>query len=103
MSDEIAEPTAVERLQAAQDALAGMRVVTPKGIVTFSLPAEANMAAAVDGLARLMLDKGIVTEEEFVEAKTVRLAELTEEMLEQAREVKRRASGLVLPGPAASA
>lgn len=96
------EPTSLERLQAAQQAFADLNRLLPQGVAGFQVPAEAQMAASVDAVARILLAKGIISEAEFVEAKTLRLAELTEEMVAQVRELKRRSLGLVVPGGAAA-
>lgn len=90
--------TPLERLQAAQDALAKVRAVTPEGVIVFTLPPEADIAASVDGLVRLLIAKGVLSQEELVDAKTLRLAELTEQFIEQAKDVARKASGLILRG-----
>lgn len=96
------EPTPLERLQAAQQAFADLNRLLPQGVAGFQMPAEAQMAASVDAMARLLLSKGLISEAEFVEAKTLRLAELTEEMVAQVQELKRRSLGVVVPGGGAA-
>lgn len=92
---------AAERLNAARHAFYDLNRVLPPGVQGFEIPPTVELAAQADAIAAVLLSKGLITEDELVEAKTVRMAEIIEEMVEQARELKRQALGLITaPGAA---
>ena len=98
MSDEAPELTPAERLQAAQQAFESLNRVLPDGVGGFSLPPHFEATAALDALILALIANGTLDEEAFRDAKMLRMAELLEQLAEQARAFKRQMSGLVLPG-----
>jgi hypothetical protein len=87
--------TPQERLQAAAEALNALN----SGIGPQIQPQPfAEVAAAVDAIVQLLMAKGLLTEQEFVDGKANRLADILEEIVRQGREAKRKATGLVIPG-----
>ena len=91
--------TPEQRLQAAAEKLHDINRVLPKGMPPMQLPPWSDLAATIDALARVLIEKGLVSEEEFLAAKTVRLAEIVEEFLAVAEQAKRQASGLIIAQP----
>lgn len=89
--------TPQDRLAAACAAFDAQNRMLPQGVPPFQVPDGFNLAAGLDGLVRVLIDAGVMTEAEFVDAKTIRLAELMEEAVEQVRELKRQALGLQIP------
>lgn len=94
-------PSPAERLQAAREQFEHINRLLPAGIQGFSLPPEAIMqqVAGINALCTMLIAKGILDEQEFVDAKTSAMAEIVEEMVGQARELKRQATGLVIAAP----
>lgn len=90
--------TPQERLGAAFEAFGQVNKTLPAGLPPFQIPPFLETAASTDAVVRLLLDKGIVDEEEFVDAKTLRMAEMVEELSEGARKLKRQVTGLVIAG-----
>jgi hypothetical protein len=93
------ELTPQERLDAAEKAFAAMNRMLPPGLPPFQLPPFVETAAGVNALANLLLAKGIIGEQEFIDTKTLNWAILIENVNEQLAELKRQASGLVIAGP----
>lgn len=63
------------------------------------IPPHFEVAAAMDATARLLVEKGLVTEQEFVAEKTLAMAQQLEQLTAQVVELKRKATGLVIAGP----
>lgn len=98
MIDATMQPaTPQQRLDAAHDRFAQVNRTLPGGIRGFQVPAEAHLAASLDALARILLARGLIDEQEFIDAKTLRLAEIIDGMCDQAVAAKRAATSLVLP------
>lgn len=91
---ETIEQSAHDRLAAACAAFDAQNKMLPQGVPPFQVPDGLDLAAGLDGLVRVLIDAGVLSEAEFVEAKTLRLAELMEQAVEQVRELKRQALGL---------
>lgn len=90
--------TPQQRLQAADEAFKEtVRVLPPN--MQIAAPPWTELTAALDGLVRLLIEKGDFTEQEVADAKMTRWAELLETFTEQARELKRQHTGLVIAGP----
>jgi hypothetical protein len=87
-----------DRLQAAGKAFADLNRTLPNGLPPFQLPEFLEMAAGIDALTTSLIDKGLIDADEFVAAKTVRMAEMIEQLTEQARELKRKVTGFVIAG-----
>lgn len=70
--------------------------VLPANIKGFELPPDLHTAAMVDALAGLLIEKGLVDQQELLDTKTERVAVLVETLADQAEQFKAR-SGLVSP------
>jgi hypothetical protein len=91
--------TPMQRLERAVDAFNQLNEgVMPPGIANFNLPPNLDVMARLDGLANLLIAKGVITDAEYVEARTLRAAELVEDVIRQAQEAKRQMTGLVIAG-----
>jgi hypothetical protein len=62
-----------------------------------SVPDWADLAATINVIAELLIDSGAIAPLDFVRAKTDKLAEIYENCVAQAREIRQR-TGLVIPG-----
>lgn len=78
-----------QRLEAARGALAEAQGRLPAGM-QIPEPPHFQVTAQANALANVLLAKGIITEDEFIEAKTTALAELTEQLTEAVNELKRQ-------------
>lgn len=87
-----------ERLIGAVEGFQALNKTLPAGLPAFELPPFLETAASVDALATLLIAKGFITQDEFVAAKTLRMAEMVEGLIETARELKRQATGLLIAG-----
>lgn len=96
------EQTPQQRLEAAEKTLDAVNRMFPQGMQPIQPPPWTEPTAAVDALIRTLIAKGLISEQEFVEAKTVRMAEIVEEMAITAQEIKRQALGLVIARPTPS-
>jgi len=98
LSTTIPDLTPQERLDAANVQFERLNRALPAGVQGFGMPPWTQLAASVDAVAMLLIEQGAFTEAQFIDAKTLRLAELMESMCEQVRELKRAAPGrLVIP------
>lgn len=99
MTDEQTEPTAQQRLADAGQQLAELNKLLPQGMPPVQPAPWFDLAATIDALVMLLIDKGIVTTDEMIDRKTERLAEILEQTLAQGRETRRQAMGLVIAQP----
>jgi len=99
MSDATPAQTPDERLAAASEEFDAVNRALPNGMQPFQMPPWTDLTAAVNGAMALLVEKGIATEDECLDAKKVALAELVENMTGQAREIKKQFTGLVIAGP----
>lgn len=91
--------SAQERYEAAFADFMALNRTLPPGMPPFQLPPFLETAASVDALARLLIDTGTLTEEQYVDCKAARMAEMIEALTEGARELKRQVTGLIIAGP----
>lgn len=91
------DQTPEERLNAAQQQLAAMiesgRVL---GINGLQIPPHAETLASVNALTLMLIDQGVINETEFVDRKTMQMAELIEGMVAQLAEVKQNLASKLL-------
>ena len=92
-------PTPQEQLQAALERFNAVNQTLPAGMQPFQLPPFLEIGVGVDALANLLLEKGLIEEQEFIDRKTLRMAEMVDHLAGQASEVKRQALGIILAAP----
>ena len=99
MSDETTpERTPQERFEAANAAFDQLNNMLPPGLPPFQKPPALELMASVNALTSILIDTGVLDGEEFLAAKLSQMAEMTEQCVELARELKRQALGLVVAG-----
>ena len=99
MSDETTpEQTPQERFEAANAAFDQLNNMLPPGLPPFQKPPALETMATLNALTTLLIDKGVLDGDEFIDAKTSQMAEMTEQCVELARDLKRQALGLVVAG-----
>lgn len=77
------------------------RVTGPQGMAVGIDQGTVAHTATLDALVRLLIEAGLVDEQELVRRKSAVMANAFESAVEEAREIRRTISGLVVPGSAA--
>lgn len=86
------------RLEAAIKNLEQLNTALPQGMAPIQPPPWTDLTASVDAVIRVLIKNDLISQDEFLAAKTERMAELLEQMVVLGREAKRRVTGLVIAG-----
>lgn len=86
-----------DRLAAAIDALEHEHKLLPANVQGLNIP-DVSVPAAINTLIVLLTDQGIIEADAYQGELTNQTAALVENLVAQARALKRQHSGLVMPG-----
>jgi uncharacterized protein YfkK (UPF0435 family) len=90
---------AVKRVEKILEKVNMTNRTLPQGMQPFQLPLpQMEASASVDALITTLVAAGVLDEQDFVDAKYERLADLAEGAYEQVQKAKRDALGLVIAG-----
>lgn len=92
-----------QRLQAALEEFDALNRMLPQGLEPFQIPPTVGIAARLNALLTLLVERGVVDERELMERIQVNEAEQVEQLTAAAREFKRQAMGLVIAQPGQTA